>query len=308
MWGVYFCLASSGFFYFLNQFAATGINPALEWFFAISLATTAYILAAIFCSNVALHLSGHEKYRFVNRKWIVIGGLLTIVIDALSTILEGGYRSLPAIGGVVSAAYLLITISRYVIPAFYLAYKNEKQKPMRLRMLLMIATQVGIALWMVNSIFESFSVVVALQYNNREIVYRIITIILVPSFILAHLMPNAYFIWLVSCFNYWSNLLAFQSIRGLENTARRLANSTAAALSLREIMLTPGVATYRCVISIFDIRKDLMQNATPQARLISEQLSQCARPDWSYEEVVVYLTVTAKLLARLPNKETQRAQ
>ena len=61
-------------------------------------------------------------------------------------------------------------------------------------------------------------------------------------------------------------------------------------------------------IPIFDIRKALMQNDRLQARLLSEKLNHCARPDWSYEEVVSYLAATARLLARFPNEETQRAR
>lgn len=184
-------------------------------------------------------------------------------------------------------AFVLVIVARINLPALMWAHHHERQRPMRLRFLVMWVPQLAVAAWALASVAQHLALGIGYFFNFTPI-YIFLMASFTITFIAAYLLPVSYFVRLAQALNYLAGLQTFVFIRLAEKRIVQLLGREALPIRKAEFLKTPEQSIYRTVIAILDARKSLKENTLPPQQVIAK-LDAAACPQLSYPEVVEHL-------------------
>ncbi len=283
-WSIFFCIALAATFRFepVRGFLAAEIGSEFSKFPRTVISIFGYLLLVRVCYTLAPELRPR-------RDWPLYLSLLTFVCYT-SLVLAASSNRVAATaalftGDVIFHFHLLILAARITVPTLAWSRRQERQPPMRLRLLLMEWTHRGIALWMLNNTARDLAVVIGLPYNYIP-VYYVALAITVPTFVIAYLMPSVVFLGLTFFIGYLSDLFTLILFRAVEYRARQLLGREMGALRLFNALFLPAEAVYRSTIAILDVRKALEVISDPRAQALAMRLRVIANPAIDYDRAL----------------------
>lgn len=286
-WGAFFCFA----------LATTAYNPTLQtylkmpaWFRDFpqtTFAIVAYIVGVRICYGFAPSFRPHHDWPL----YLGIGTLAVYLFVAWAAHAALAVRSLllenNAIARLMLDALLLVVVGRIVLPAYNHAWRNEGQRPMRLRFWCIGGMHLLVALWLAIEIGDTAARVLGIALNLTP-TYALLGVGITVLFS-AHFLPLSYFVYLARASDYSRDWLTYWHMRRLQLEMARHIGRKTTVTPWREAWRDPGLAVYRSVISIFDMRKLLQRCDTEQAQVLSRQLDQIGLSQPDYEVTVACL-------------------
>jgi hypothetical protein len=185
--------------------------------------------------------------------------------------------------------FLLVVIIQVGFPSVRWSSQQEKQAPLRLRILLMPIFLFAFSILLANDLAYALLMGINWEWPLFNAIFLIGVSAFCLTFILVFCVPKVGFVYLIRVGNYLSDLLAFVFIRAVELQAAKWIGRQPIRLRIADVVHMPSVAVYRSVIAIFDGRKSLKARTAILAQTLGQKLDPIACPELEYPEIVAQL-------------------
>lgn len=260
------------------------------WFYRVPqavLAITVYVVGAQICYGFAPVIRPRWNWPL----YVGIGVISLYIFLSWATQTWPIVRPLvadnDALPCLVFSSFLLVLVCQIVLPAYAWAWRQEHQKPMRLRLQWIAVMHWLIVAWLLIRSGEAMASVLG-EVVDFSTVYIALGVLITILFA-AHFVPPSFFVRLTQWLDYPADVLTYFYICRVATLAERLAVWNSSSAHWRDVLSDPAKTIYQRVVSILDAHKSLKRHAHPTADVISAHLDAFVAEQLNYDEIVMRL-------------------
>lgn len=283
MWSTLLFIVLAGTFHHpqMRRVVVEVIGPWAAFFPSTASSIIAYLLA---CS-VCFHLAPSQRPRY---PWHLVSGIAVIfAVTWLKPGLPPDERMASvghAYGDLIFTVYVAIVAWKLVLPSLTYSIARESNPIMSLRLRVMRWTHWIVILWMMNSLLGAVATIALLPYDTQPVyIFSIFGFLI--TFLLAYLMPERVFVWMLDGLRHVANVCELAILKLLHRRAFARIEWQAKRIPALTSILRPELSIYTTVIDLFDALLALRELPPPEGRNIRSRIAAAAHPELSYKRV-----------------------